>query len=127
MKGMNTWFKGFLATGIVIAFGLTVGEIGVANADILTVISSVGNPVLASPIGPFVPAAPYYFPKKFLVSGEASDIFDSRESPEAMKAWLLREIVKGRCLDSIWSGNLEEEFGGPAIRGEDVITILQKK
>ncbi len=44
-----------------------------------------------------------------------------------MKAWLLREIIKGRGLDLIWGGNLEEELGAAVIRGEDIITILQKK
>ncbi|MGD0625482.1 MAG: hypothetical protein ABSB32_12260 [Thermodesulfobacteriota bacterium] len=127
MKCLNTLFKAFLAMGIVFAFSITLGEIGPANADILTVVRSVGSPVLANPTGPFVPATPFYFPKKFQVPREASDVFDRGEDVEAIKAWLLREIVKGEGLDLIWTGNFREELGAPAIRGEDVITILQKK
>jgi hypothetical protein len=127
MKCMNTLFKAFLAMGIVFAFSIILGEIGPANADILTVVRSVGTPALANPTGPFVPATPFYFPKKFQVPREASDVFDREEDVEAIKAWLLREIVKGPGLDLIWTENLREELGAPAIRGEDLITILQKK
>jgi len=29
-----------------------------------------------------------------------------------MKDWLMREIIRGRGLDLIWTGNLKDEFGG---------------
>jgi hypothetical protein len=127
MKCMNTLFKAFLAMGIVFAFSMTPGETGLANADILTVVRSIGSPVLANPTGPFVPATPFYFPKKFQVPREASDVFDRGKDVEAIKAWLLREIVKGQSLNLIWTEKLREELGAPAIRGEDAITILKKK
>ena len=127
MKCMITLLKAFLAMGILFACSATFGEIGMANADILTIANSVGRPVLVSPDRPFVPAIPSYFSKRFLVYGEARDGFDGREDVEAIKAWLLREIVMGEGMDLIWTGNLKEELGEPAIRGEDLITILQKK
>ena len=126
MKCMNTFLKGFLAIGIAFAFSITLEKIGVADAGILSAVSSVGNPVLASPAEPFVPAVPSYFPKKYPLPGEASEASDPRESAEAMKAWLLRAILKGQGLDWIWTETLKKEFGGPIIRGEDLITILQK-
>ena len=127
MKCMNTLLKAFLAMGIAFAFCITLEKIGAANAGILTVVNSAGNPAFPSPAGPLVPAIPFFHPKKFPVSGEASDAPDSRQSAEAMKAWLLREILWGGGLDLIWTGNLKEESDGPAIRGEDLISILQQK
>jgi hypothetical protein len=126
MKCMVTLLKAFLAISIAFAFTTTLEKIEVANAGILTVVSSVGNPDLATPPGPLVPAIPFYSPKKFPVPGEASEVSDSRESVEAMKAWLLRAIVKDQGLDWIWTETWKEESGGPVIRGEDLITILQK-
>jgi hypothetical protein len=126
MKCMNTLFRAFLAMGIVFAFSITPGEMGLANADILTVVPSVGSPVLTNPTGPFVPATPFYFPKKFQVPREASDVFAGVEDAEAIRAWLLREIVKDQSLDLIWTEKLREGLAAPAVRGEDAITILKK-